>query len=103
MMHVWVLLAGLAWTPYQAHNSNAKTAPAAHQSMEDRGRISTSEDDTDIGVSRCLAAAESPSQRVSPPHMIAPGPPPLLSFRYYEGREHYRFGNNDLMLDDAGH
>ena len=34
---------------------------------------------------------------------IAPGPPPLLSFRYYEGKQHHRFGNSELMLDDAGH
>jgi hypothetical protein len=34
---------------------------------------------------------------------IAPGPPPLLSFRYYEGIQHHRFGNSELMLDDAGH
>jgi hypothetical protein len=34
---------------------------------------------------------------------IAPGPPPLVSFRYYEGKQHHRFGNSELMLDDAGH
>lgn len=34
---------------------------------------------------------------------IAPGQPPLLSFRYYEGKQHHRFGNSELMLDDAGH
>jgi hypothetical protein len=27
----------------------------------------------------------------------------LLSFRYYEGKQHHRFGNSELMLDDAGH
>ena len=26
-----------------------------------------------------------------------------LSFRYYEGRMHHRYGNLDLVLDDAGH
>lgn len=34
---------------------------------------------------------------------IAPGAPPLLSFRYFQGMERGRFGNLDLMLDDAGH
>jgi hypothetical protein len=34
---------------------------------------------------------------------LAPGPPPLVSFRYYEGKLHQRFGNSELMLDDAGH
>jgi hypothetical protein len=52
---------------------------------------------------RCADLAESPDQRVAPPPMIAPGPPPLISFRYYEGKLHHRFGNAELMLDDAGH
>jgi hypothetical protein len=52
---------------------------------------------------RCIALAESPDSRVAVAPMFAPGPPPLLSFRYYEGKEHHRFGNSDLMLDDAGH
>jgi len=52
---------------------------------------------------RCVTLAETPDARVSPQPMIAPGPPPLFSFRYYEGKAHHRFGNTDLMLDDAGH
>ena len=44
-----------------------------------------------------------PSDRVNPPPQIAPGPPPLLSFRYYEGQQRHRFSNAELMLDDAGH
>ena len=47
--------------------------------------------------------AVRPSERVSPPVRIAPGQPPLLSFRYYEGQERHRFSNTELMLDDAGH
>ena len=43
------------------------------------------------------------SERVSPRPQIAPGAPPLLSFRYYEGRAHHRFTGMELMLDDAGH
>jgi hypothetical protein len=34
---------------------------------------------------------------------IAPGAPPILAFRYLEGRERGRFGGLDLVLDDAGH
>jgi hypothetical protein len=34
---------------------------------------------------------------------IAPGAPPLLSFRYFEGKMRQRFSGIDLMLDDAGH
>jgi hypothetical protein len=52
---------------------------------------------------RCVDLGESPDQRVAPAPMIAPGPPPLISFRYYEGKQHHRFGNAELMLDDAGH
>ena len=47
--------------------------------------------------------AATPSQRVAPRPEIAPGPPPLLSFRYYEGQQRHRFYNAELMLDDAGH
>ncbi|MBV8552183.1 MAG: hypothetical protein JOY54_12845 [Acidobacteriaceae bacterium] len=52
---------------------------------------------------RCADVAENPDSRVAPAPQIAPGPPPLLSFRYYEGKLHHRFGNSELMLDDAGH
>jgi hypothetical protein len=47
--------------------------------------------------------AATPSERVAPPAEIAPGQPPLLSFRYYEGQQRHRFSNTELMLDDAGH
>ena len=52
---------------------------------------------------RCVSVAETPDSRIGPGMRIAPGPPPLVSFRYYEGKLHQRFGNSDLMLDDAGH
>jgi hypothetical protein len=52
---------------------------------------------------RCTTLAESPDERVGPPRSLPPGPPPLLSFRYYEGKAHHRLGNSELMLDDAGH
>ena len=52
---------------------------------------------------RCADLAESLDDRVAPVPTIAPGPPPLISFRYYEGKMHHRFGNAELMLDDAGH
>lgn len=53
---------------------------------------------------RCLSSIENPDNRVlNRPDTVVPGPPPLLSFRLYEGKQHGRFGNADLMLDDAGH
>jgi hypothetical protein len=58
----------------------------------------------EIAVSgQAVELAATPSQRVAPRPEIAPGPPPLLSFRYYEGLQHHRFSNAELMLDDAGH
>jgi hypothetical protein len=52
---------------------------------------------------RCANLSQDPDSRVSPLPMVAPGLPPLLSFRYYEGKRHRGFDNTDLMLDDAGH
>jgi hypothetical protein len=60
---------------------------------------------------RELDAPPAPDERVAYPHRaenrgliyIAPGAPPALSFRYYEGKLHHRFGNAELLLDDAGH
>jgi hypothetical protein len=43
------------------------------------------------------------SDRVTPMKEIAPGAPPLLSFRYFEGKDRHRFGRLDLVMDDAGH
>ena len=52
---------------------------------------------------RCATLVDSPDVRVSTRTLISPGPPPLLSFRFYQGKLHHRFGNAELMLDDAGH
>jgi len=41
-------------------------------------------------------------ERLSAP-LLAPGAPPLLSFRFFEGRERHRFGELGLVMDDAGH
>jgi hypothetical protein len=52
---------------------------------------------------RCVTLAETPDAKTKDVMGIAPGQPPVLTFRYYEGKLHHRFGNSDLMLDDAGH
>lgn len=52
---------------------------------------------------RVVNISESPSERVSPPALIAPGAPPVLSFRYFDATDRGRFGNLGLMTDDAGH
>ena len=43
------------------------------------------------------------SERLQPAAQLAPGDPPLLAFRYLEDRKRHRFGELDLMMDDAGH
>ncbi len=45
----------------------------------------------------------SSSQRLAPEARLAPGDPPLLRFRYLDGRRRHRFGDLDLVMDDAGH
>lgn len=52
---------------------------------------------------RSVTLAESPDDRVAPTKALPPGPPPLLSFRYFEAKAHHRAGTSELMLDDAGH
>ena len=52
---------------------------------------------------RVLTLAEPASERLSPGPRIAPGAPPLLSFRFFEGQQRHRFGELDLVIDDAGH
>ena len=53
--------------------------------------------------SRIASIGPTPSERVSPPKLIAPGAPPILSFRYFDASDRGRFGNLGLMTDDAGH
>jgi hypothetical protein len=55
------------------------------------------------GSGQVVEIGKTPSERVAPPVQIAPGPPPLLSFRYYEAQQRHRVSNTELMLDDAGH
>jgi len=52
---------------------------------------------------RVLEIGVTPSERAAPPPQIAPAPPPLVHFRYFEGQMRHRFGNLDLVMDDAGH
>jgi hypothetical protein len=47
--------------------------------------------------------AEPASGRLDVLPPIPPGGPPLLSFRLFEGKSRHRFGDLDLVLDDAGH
>jgi hypothetical protein len=55
------------------------------------------------GSGRAISVAQTPSERVSTPLQVAPGAPPLFSFRYFEGKQRHRYGKLDLVMDDAGH
>jgi hypothetical protein len=58
----------------------------------------------DVGASgRVLSLAQPPAERLRIADPIAPGAPPLLAFRYLDGRQRGRFTGIDLVLDDAGH
>ena len=50
-----------------------------------------------------LEAGDRQARLADPRLQLAPGVPPLLSFRYFQGADRGRFGKLDLMLDDAGH
>ena len=52
---------------------------------------------------RVVGCADSPSDRVSPPIMLAPGAPPVLSFRNFDASDRGRLSDVGLMTDDAGH
>ena len=52
---------------------------------------------------RIVEIATPPAERLAPSARIAPGAPPLVSFRAFEGKLRHRFGDLDLVLDDAGH
>jgi len=67
------------------------------------GGAERQKDFRDIAASGRAASIDSPDSRVGPPLPLTPGPPPLLSFRFYEGKQRHRFGDVDIMLDDAGH
>jgi len=52
---------------------------------------------------RVVGCADSPSDRVNPPVLIAPGAPPVLSFRNFDAADRGRISQLGLMTDDAGH
>jgi hypothetical protein len=54
-------------------------------------------------AARVTEIATPSSARLAAPARVAPGPPPSLGFRLIEGKLRHRFGDLDLVLDDAGH
>ncbi len=56
-----------------------------------------------VASGQIVGIAATPEERLGPPARIAPGAPPALGFRMIEGKLRHRFGDLDLVLDDAGH
>ncbi len=50
-----------------------------------------------------VGIADSPSERLNPPKLVAPGAPPVLAFRTFDANDRGHFGSLGLMTDDAGH
>ena len=58
----------------------------------------------DIARSGRVLEVNGAKERLADPRkQIAPGAPPLLSFRYFDGADRHRFGKLDVIMDDAGH
>jgi hypothetical protein len=56
-----------------------------------------------VASGQVVEIATPSSERLTPSTRIAPGAPPTLAFRMIEGQLRHRFGDLDLVLDDAGH
>lgn len=57
-----------------------------------------------IALSGRVVEAAPLSERLrDPAREVAPGAPPLLAFRFFDGADRHRFGKFDVMVDDAGH
>jgi hypothetical protein len=87
---LWMMMASPAQTtPAQPNAQPPQDIPALVKQISESGRV--------------LTIGEKSSDGLNPPGRLAPGKPPLLAFRYFDGRRRHRFGELDLVMDDAGH
>ena len=87
---LWMMLASPAQaTPAKTNSRRPQEIGALLKLIAESGRV--------------LTIAENSSDRLNPPGHLAPGKPPLLAFRYFDGQRRHRFGDLDLIMDDAGH
>ncbi len=93
VLALWFVLNGLSAPPIDAFVTDSGLSEAAAQRLT--ALVAAS--------GRVLSVAEDPRQRLDAGPRIAPGAPPLLRFRYLDGKRRHRFGNLDLIMDDAGH
>jgi hypothetical protein len=80
-------------------SQQASPPPAAHKSAPESMTVMEKIDRS----GRCATVGRTAEQRLTKQPVVAPGAPPVLSFKLYEDAKHHRFGNVDVMLDDAGH
>jgi hypothetical protein len=87
---LWMMMASPAQaSPVKRNAQPTQDVPALLKQIAESGRV--------------LTIAENSSDRLKPPARLAPGRPPLLAFRYFDGQRRHRFGDLDLVMDDAGH
>jgi hypothetical protein len=90
---LWLLMNGLPAQPVDATSTDPRVVQAAIERMTVLLAAS----------GRVLSVGEDPRERLDQGPRIAPGAPPLLRFRYLEGKRRHRFDNLQLIMDDAGH
>jgi len=112
-MRIFILLLltaqlALSQTPAGAAGRKQPDPAAARSSqaanVQNAAEASFSERVKQIAVSgRVQLIGETSATRLQPTAPLAPGAPPILAFRYFEGLARHRFGDLDLVMDDAGH
>jgi hypothetical protein len=93
ILALWIVLNGSPTRPTDPMSTDSPVVEAATQRLT--ALVASS--------GRVLSIGDDPRERLHPVPGIAPGAPPLLRFRYLEGKRLHRFGNLDLVMDDAGH
>lgn len=56
-----------------------------------------------IKSGRVASVPVNPSDTIATRPRVPPGDPPVLRFRYLDGKMRHRYGDTGLVLDDAGH
>ena len=86
----------------QGDPADARSPQAA--SVQNAADTSFSDRVKQIAASgRVQLIGETSTARLQPTAPLAPGAPPILAFRYFDGQARHRFGDLDLVMDDAGH
>jgi len=87
----------------QGQSTAATTAAAAPRAEQAASAVFDEKLKQIEASGRIQQVGESSSSRLNPALPLAPGAPPILAFRYFDGQARHRFGDLDLVMDDAGH